>query len=178
MLDHLEGMRVRLLMLARLLLIDYLLLDMLILEGALGSIVRASRGGLLLVKERMSRRHLAFIVGRLGEVKGLSDSALRDMVGRGQLLPATVAVLGPVVGASFPFGSLSGLLCGIGSQACQERLHLSHTNGMVCISRALFGCLKHWVAISICNDTIALYTLVAFEMAPITIEVPGYLHDG
>jgi hypothetical protein len=118
MLDHLEGMRVRLLMLARLLLIDYLLLDMLILEGALGSIVRASRGGLLLMKERLSRRHLASIVGRLGEVEGLSDSALRDMVGRGHLLPATVAVLSPVVGASFPFGSLSGLLCGIGSQAC------------------------------------------------------------
>ncbi len=117
MLDHLEGMRVRLLMLARLLLIDYLLLDMLILEGGLGSIVRASRGGLLL-KERLSRRHLASIVGRLGEVEGLSDSALWDMVGRGHLLPATVAVLGPVVGASFPFGSLSGLLCGIGSHAC------------------------------------------------------------
>jgi hypothetical protein len=176
MLDHLERVRVRLLMLARLLLIDYLLLNMLILEGALGSIVRASRGGLLLVEKRLGRRHLASIVGRLSEVKGLSDSALGDMVGRRQLLPATVAVLGPVVGASFPFG-LSGWLCGIGSQACQERLHLSHTDGMVCVSRALFGCLKHRVAFSISNDTIALYTLVVFEMAPITVEVPGYLHD-
>jgi hypothetical protein len=171
-------MRMRLLMLARLLLIEYLLLDMLILEGALGSIVGASRGGLLLVRKRLSRRHLASIIGRLGEVEGLSDSSLRDMVGRGQLLSATVAVLGPVVGASFPFGSLSGWLCGIGSQVCQERLHISHTDRMVCISRALFGCLKHRVAISIRNDTIALYTLVAFEVAPKTVEVPGYLHDG
>ena len=106
----------KLLMLTRLLLVEYLLVDVLILKGALGSIIRASRGGLLLMK-RLSRRHLASIVGRLGEVEGLSDRALRDMVGRGHLLPATVAVLGPVVGASFPFGSLSGLLCGVGSQA-------------------------------------------------------------
>jgi hypothetical protein len=109
MLDHLERLRVRLLMLARLLLIDYLLLYVLILEGALSSIVRASCGGLLLMR-RLSRHHLAPIVGRLGEMKGLSDRALRDMVGRGHLLSATVTVLGPVVGASFPFGSLSGLL--------------------------------------------------------------------
>ena len=177
MLDHLEGMRVRLLMLTRLLLIEYLLVNMLILKGALGSIIRASRGGLLL-KERLSRRHLASIVGRLGEVKGLSDSALRDMVGRGQLLPATVAVLGPVVGASFPFGSLSGWLCGIASQVCQERLHLSHADGVVCISRALFGCLKNRMAISIRNNSITLYSLVAFEVAPKAVEVPGYLHDG
>ena len=129
------------------------------------------------MRRRLSRRHLASIVGRLGEVEGLSDSSLGNMVGRGQLLSATVAVLGSVVGASFPFGGLSGWLCGIGSQVCQEGLHLSHTDGMVCISRALFGCLKHRVAISISNDTIALYTLVAFEMAPITVEVSGYLHD-
>jgi hypothetical protein len=176
-LDHLERLRVRLLMLARLLLIDYLLLYILILEGALGSIVRASRGGLLLMK-RLSRHHLASIVGRLGEVKGLSDRALRNMVGRGHLLPAVVAVLGPVVGASFPFGSLSWLLCGIGPQACQERLHLSHADGMICVSSALFGCLKHRVAIAISNDTVPLDTLVALEVAPISIEVPGHLHDG
>jgi hypothetical protein len=171
-------MRVRLLMLTRLLLIEYLLLNMLILKGALGSIIGASRGGLLLMRKRLGSRHLASIIGGLGEVEGLSDSPLGDMVGRGQLLPATVAVLGPVVGASFPFGSLSGWLCGIASQVCQERLHLSHTDGMVCISRALFGCLKNWMAISIRNNSITLYSLVAFEVASKAVEVPGYLHDG
>jgi hypothetical protein len=83
-----------------------------------------------------------------------------------------------MVGASFPFGSLSRLLCGIGSQACQEGLHLSHTNGMICVSSALFGCLKNRVAIAISNDTVPLDTLVALEVAPISIEVPGHLHDG
>jgi hypothetical protein len=171
-------MRVRLLMLTRLLLVEYLLLNMLILKGALGSIIGASRGGLLLMRNRLGSRHLASIIGGLGEVEGLSDCPLGDMVGRGQLLPATVAVLGPVVGASFPFGSLSGWLCGIASQVCQERLHLSHTDGMVCISRALFGCLKNRMAISIRNNSITLYSLVAFEVAPKAVEVPGYLHDG
>ncbi len=128
--------------------------------------------------KRLSRCRLASVVGRLGEVESLSDSSLGNMVGRGQLLSATVAVLGPVVGASFPFGGLSGWLCGISSQVCQEGLHLSHTDGMVCISGALFGRLKHRVAISICNNPVALYTLVAFEVAPKTVEVPGYLHDG
>jgi hypothetical protein len=40
-LGHLEGMRMRLLILARLLLVENLLLNMLVLEGALGSIVGA-----------------------------------------------------------------------------------------------------------------------------------------
>ncbi len=167
----------RLLMLTRLLLVEYLLLDMLILKGALGSIARASRGRLLLVWKGLCGRHLASIVGGLGEVEGLSNSPLGDMVGRGQLLPATVAVLGPMVGASFPFGSLSGWLCGIASQVCQERLHLSHTNGMIRISRALFGCLKNWMALSIRNNSITLNSLVAFEVASKAVEVPGYLHD-
>jgi hypothetical protein len=165
-------------MLSRLLLVEYLLLDMLILKGALGSITRASRGRLLLMWKGLGSRHLASIIRGLGEVEGLSNSPLGDMVGRGQLLPATVAVLGPVVGASFPFGSLSGWLCDIAFQVCQERLHLSHTDGMVCISRALFGCLKNWMAISIRNNSIALYSLSAFEMASKAVEVPGYLHDG
>jgi hypothetical protein len=177
MLDHLERLRMKLLMLARLLLIDYLLLYVLILEGTLSSIVRATRGGLLLMKG-LGGRQLASIVGRLGEMEGLSDRALRDMVGRGYLLSATVAVLGPVVGASFPLGHLSGLLCSIGSQACQERFHLSHADGMICISSALFGRLKHWVAVTISNDSVTLDTLVALEVAPISVEVPGHLHYG
>jgi hypothetical protein len=176
MLNHLKRLRVKLLMLARLLLIDYLLLYILILKGTLSSMVRATHGGLLLM-ERLGGSHLASIVGRLSEMKGLSDAALRDMVGRGHL-SATVTVLGSVVGASFPFGSLSGLLCSIGSQACQERLHLSHSDGMICISSALFSCLKYRVAITISNDTVALNTLVALEVAPISIEVPGHLHNG
>jgi hypothetical protein len=49
---------------------------------------------------------------------------------------------------------------------------------VVCISRALFGCLENRMAISICNNSIALYSLVAFEVATIAVEVPGYLHDG
>jgi hypothetical protein len=49
---------------------------------------------------------------------------------------------------------------------------------MVCISRALFGRLKHRVAISIGNNTVALYSLVAFEVAAIAVEVPGHFHDG
>jgi hypothetical protein len=117
MLDHLEGLRVRLLMLACLLLIDYLLLYILILESTLSSIVRATRGGLLLM-ERLGRSQLAPVVGRLSEMEGFSDRALRDMVGRGHLLVATV--LGPVVGASFTPGHLPGLLSSVGSQACQE----------------------------------------------------------
>jgi hypothetical protein len=171
-------MRVRLLMLTRLLLIEYLLVNMLILKGALGSIIGASRDGLLLMRRRLGSHHLASIIGGLGEVEGLSDGPLGDMVGRGQLLSATVAVLGSMVGASFPFGSLSGWLCGIASQVCQERLHLSHADGVVCISRALFGCLKNRMAISIRNNSITLYSLVAFEVATIAVEVPGYLHDG
>jgi hypothetical protein len=83
-----------------------------------------------------------------------------------------------MVGAGFPFGSLSGWLCSIVSQVCQERLHLSHADGVVCISRALFGCLKNRMAISICNNSIALYSLVTFEVAAIAVEVPGYLHNG
>jgi hypothetical protein len=118
MLDRLEGLRVRLLVLACLLLIGYLLLYILILESTLSSIVRATSGRLLLMERLSSRSQLAPIVGRLSEMEGLSDRALRDMVGRGHLLAATV--LGPVVGASFPLGRLPGLLCSIGSQACQE----------------------------------------------------------
>jgi hypothetical protein len=130
------------------------------------------------MRKRLSRRHLASVVGRLGEVEGLSDSSLGNMVGRGQLLFATVTVLGPVVRASFPFGGLSGWLCGISSQVSQEGLHLCHTDGMVCISRALFGRLEHRVAISISNNTVALYPLVAFEVAAIAVEISGHLHDG
>ncbi len=118
MLDRLEGLRVRLLVLARLLLIGYLLLYILILNSTLSSIVRATSNRLLLMGRLGSGSRLAPVVGRLGEMEGLSDRALRDMVGRGHLLAATV--LGPVVGASFPPGHLPGLLCSIGSQACQE----------------------------------------------------------
>jgi hypothetical protein len=74
-------MRVKLLMLSRLLLVEYLLVDMLILEGALGGIIGASRGGLLLMRKRLGSRHLASIIGGLGEVYGLSDGPLGDMVG-------------------------------------------------------------------------------------------------
>ncbi len=55
-------------MLTRLLLIEYLLVDMLILEGALGGIIGASRDGLLLMRKRLGSRHLASIIGGLGEV--------------------------------------------------------------------------------------------------------------
>ena len=68
-------------MLTRLLLIEYLLVDMLILKGALGSIIGASRDGLLLMRKRLGSRHLASIIGGLGEVYGLSDGPLGDMVG-------------------------------------------------------------------------------------------------
>ncbi len=118
MLDHLVGLRVRLLMLACLLLISYLLLYVLILESTLSSIVRATRGGLLLMRRLDGGDRLTSVVGLLSEVEGLSDRALRDMVGRGHLLVASI--LGPVVGASFPPGRLPGLRCSVGPQACQE----------------------------------------------------------
>jgi hypothetical protein len=171
-------MRVELLLLTRLLLVEYLLVNVLILKGALGSIVRACRDGLLLKRKRLGSRHLASIGRGLGEVEGLSDGPLGDMVGRGQLLSATVAVLGPMVGASLPFGSLSGWLCSIVPQVCQECLHLGHTNGVIRISRALFSRLEDRMAISIRNNSISLYSLVAFEVATVAIEIPGYLHDG
>jgi hypothetical protein len=118
MLDHLRGLRVRLLVLACLLLICYLLLYILILESTLSSVVGATSGGLLLVERLGGGSQLASIVGRLSEMEGLSDGALRDMIGRGHLLAATV--FGPVVGASFPPGRLPGRLCSVCSQACQE----------------------------------------------------------
>jgi hypothetical protein len=171
-------MRVELLLLARLLLVEYLLLNVLILKGALSSIVRACRDGLLLKRKRLGRRHLASIGRGLSEMEGLSDGPLGDMVGRGQLLSATVAVLGPMVGASLPFGSLSGWLCSIVPQVCQECLHLGHTNGVIRISRALFSRLEDRMAVSIRNNSISLYSLIALEVATVAIEISGYLHDG
>jgi hypothetical protein len=171
-------MRAKLLLLTRLLLVEYLLLDVLILKGALSGIVRASRGGLLLRRERLGRRHLASISGGLGEVDGLSNGPLGDMIGRGQLLSATVAVLGPMVRASLPFGSLSGRLYSIIPQVCQESLHLGHTDGVVRISSALFGRLEDRVAITVSDDSISLNSLVTFEVTTVAIEIPGYLHHG
>ena len=74
-------MREGLLLLTRLLLVEYLLLDVLILKGALGGIIRASRDGLLLRREGLGRHHLASIGGGLGEVDGLSNGPLGDMIG-------------------------------------------------------------------------------------------------
>ncbi len=71
----------KLLALTRLLLVKYLLVDVLILKGALGSMIRASQDGLLLKRERLGRRHLASISGGLGEVEGLSNGPLGDMIG-------------------------------------------------------------------------------------------------
>jgi hypothetical protein len=65
LLDHLEGLRVRLLVLACLLLICYLLLYILILESTLSSVVGATSGSLLLVERLGSGSRLASIVGRL-----------------------------------------------------------------------------------------------------------------
>jgi hypothetical protein len=132
-------MRAELLLLTRLLLVEYLLLDVLILKGTLSGIVRASMGELLLRRERLSRHHLASVGRSLGEVGSLSDGPLGDMIGRGQLLSATVAVFGLVVRASLPFGRLSRWLCSSVAQVCKESLHLGHTDGVVHVSSALFG---------------------------------------
>jgi hypothetical protein len=93
-------MRARLLLLTRLLLVKYLLLDVLVLKGTLSSIVRASMGELLLRGERLGRHHLSSIGRGLGKMGSLSGCSLGDMVGRKLLLSATVAVFGLVVGAS------------------------------------------------------------------------------
>ena len=124
---------------ARLLLVEYLLLDVLILKGTLSGVIRASRGGLLLRRERLSRHHLASVGRSLGEVGSLSDGPLGDMIGRGHLLSATVAVFGLVVRASLPFGRLSRWLCSSIAQVGKEGLHLGHTDGVVHVSSALFG---------------------------------------
>jgi hypothetical protein len=171
-------MRAELLLLTRLLLVEYLLLNVLILKGALNGIIRANRGELLLRRRRLGRRHLASIIGGLGEMDGLSDGSLGDMVGRGQLLSATVAVLGLVVRASLPFGSLSGRLYSSIAQVCQKSLHLGHTDGVVRVSSALFGRLEDRVAVTVRNDTISLNSLVTFEVTTVAIEIPGYLHHG
>jgi hypothetical protein len=83
-----------------------------------------------------------------------------------------------MVGASLPFGSLSGWLYSIIPQVCQESLHLGHTDGVVRISSALFGRLENRMAITVRNDPIPLNSLVAFEVTTIAIEIPGYLHHG
>jgi hypothetical protein len=132
-------MRARLLLLTRLLLVEYLLLDVLILKGTLSSMVRANMGRLLLRRERLGRHHLSSVGRGLGEVGSLSDGSLGDMIGRGMLLSATIAVLGPVVRASLPFGHLSRWLCSSIAQVCKESLHLGHTDGVVHVSGALFG---------------------------------------
>jgi hypothetical protein len=49
---------------------------------------------------------------------------------------------------------------------------------MICITGALFGRLKHWVAVTISNDSVTLDALVTLEVAPISVEIPGHLHDG
>jgi hypothetical protein len=133
-------MRARLLLLTRLLLVKYLLLDVLVLKGTLSGIVRASMGGLLLRRERLGRHHLSSIGRSLSEVGSLSDCSLGDMVGRELLLSATVAVFGLVVRASLPLGHLSGWqLRGSIAQVRKEGLHLSYTDGVIHISSALFG---------------------------------------
>jgi hypothetical protein len=133
-------MRARLLLLTRLLLVEYLLLDVLVLKGTLSSIVRASMGELLLRRGRLGRHHLSSIGRSLGEVGSLSNCSLGDMVGRELLLSATVAVFGLVVRASLPLGHLSRWrLRGSIAQVCKEGLHLGHTNGVIHISSALFG---------------------------------------
>jgi hypothetical protein len=124
MLDHLLRVRMLLcLLLAHLLLllIGYLLLNVLVLESALSGIVRAARGGMLMVKRLDSRGSLTPIVDRLGKMVGLSNGALRDVVsGRPLLASSGSGVLGPVVGATFSSGCLPGLLCGMYTQARQE----------------------------------------------------------
>ena len=96
-------------------------------------------GRLLLRRERLGRHHLSSVGRGLGEVGSLSDGSLGDMIGRGMLLSATIAVLGLMVRASLPFDSLSGRLYSSIPQVCQESLHLGHTDGVVHISGALFG---------------------------------------
>ncbi len=104
-----------------LLLIGYLLLDVLVLEGALSVIVRAARGGMLMMKRLDNGGSLTPIVDHLGKMEGLSNGALRDVVSRQPLLASSGSgVLGPVVRATFSPGCLPGLLCGIYTQACQE----------------------------------------------------------
>ena len=126
----------------RLLLVEYLLLDMLVLKGTLGGIIRASMSELLLGGERLGRHHLSSIGRGVGKVGSLSGCSLGDMVGRRLLLSAAVAVFGLVVGASLPLGHLSRWrLRGSIAQISKEGLHLGHTNGVIHVSSALFGSL-------------------------------------
>ncbi len=124
----------------RLLLVEYLLLDMLVLKGTLGGIIRASMSELLLGGERLGGHHLSSIGRGVGKMGSLSGCSLGDMVGRRLLLSAAVAVFGLVVGANLPLGHLSRWrLRGNIAQISKEGLHLGHTDGVIHVSSALFG---------------------------------------
>ncbi len=156
-----------------------MLLKVLILQGTLSGHVRGASGQVSggwsqRLKKRLDRATSG--VGRLHQVGGLTGGCLRRAVGCREKNGRGRPVFGLVAGASFT--SVGGfLLWYIGrAEVLEEGSHFGLSDRVVLIACTLLGHLQNRVAISVCNYSVPLISLVPSEVPSIPVEVSGNLH--
>jgi hypothetical protein len=162
-------------------LVRLLLLKILVLQRTLGGHVRDcvgqwDVGGIGKWKKWLSRA--ATGSGGVHQVRGLTGRCLGRAVGRREQDGRGRLILGLVAGASFTSVGRPLLLlpCGSGGEVFKEGLHLSLRHSVILVSCALPGHLECGVAITICDDPVALITLVAPQVSSIAVEISSNLH--
>ncbi len=162
-------------------LISLLLLKVLVLQGTLSGHVRGASGQVSggwsrRLKKRLDRATSG--VGRLHQVGGLAGGCLRRAVGCREKNGRGRPVFGLVARASFT--SVGGfLLWYIGrAEVLEEGSHFGLSDSVILIACTLLGHLQNRVAVSVCNYSVPLISLVPSEVPSIPVEVSGNLHGG
>jgi hypothetical protein len=147
-------------------LVRLLLLKILVLQRALSGHVRDCGGqwsvcGAWKWKEWLGGATTSS--GGMHQVQSLASRCLRRAVGRREEDCRGRPILGLVARASFTSVGRPLLLlpCWSGVEVFKEGLHLSLRDRVVLISCALLGHLEYGVAITVCDDSVALVTLIA-----------------
>ncbi len=147
-------------------LVRLLLLKILVLQRALSGHVRDCGGQWSVSRTRKWKEWLSGAAtgsGGMHQVRSLASRCLGRAVGRREKNGRGRSILGLVAGASFTSVGRPLLLlpCGSGVEVFKEGLHLSLRDRVILISCALLGHLEYGVAITICDDSVALVTLIA-----------------
>jgi hypothetical protein len=162
-------------------LVRLLLLKILVLQRALSGQVRDCGGQWSVSRTWKWKKWLSRAAtgsGGMHQVQSLASRCLGRAVGRREKDGRGRPILGLVAGASFTSVGRPLLLlpCGSGVEVFKEGLHLSLRDRVILVSCTLFGHLEYGVAITICDDSVALVTLVAPQVSSIAVEVSGNLH--
>ncbi len=126
------------------------------------------------MKKRLDRT--TSIVGGLHQVRGLADGRLRRAVGCGEKSGRGRPVFGLVARTSFSSVRRSLLWCSGRAEVFEEGSHFCLGDDIVLVACALLGHLQNRVAISVCNHSVALVSLVPSEVPSISVKISGTFH--